>query len=72
MADFCKECSELMFGKDFEEFAGLTTEEDTANGLYAEVLCEDCGVILVDHTGTRIGPKPDNPTILSDDGDIVL
>lgn len=51
MADFCKECSIEMFGKDFEELANITTEEDEKEGLFAVVICEGCGVIQVDHTG---------------------
>lgn len=51
MADFCKECSVEMFGKDFEELAGLSTEKDTAAGLFPVVICEGCGPIQVDHTG---------------------
>lgn len=51
MADFCTECSLEMFDKDFEELAGLSTEEDTKNSLFADVICEGCGFIQVDHTG---------------------
>lgn len=58
MADFCKQCSIEMFGKDFRELAGLTTVEDTAKGLYATgVICEGCyhpGACQVDHEGTCI------------------
>ena len=53
MADFCKECSEEIFGKDFGDFKGLTTEEESSNKVYVEVLCEGCGFILVDHNGER-------------------
>ena len=51
MADFCKECSILMFGTDYRELAGISTEADTKNGLFANVICEGCGFIQVDHDG---------------------
>lgn len=54
MAEFCKQCSIDIFSKDFEDFAGLSTEEDTKKQLYALVLCEDCGPCQVDHTGECI------------------
>lgn len=50
MADFCLQCSKMM-GFDEPDLAGISTEEDTKNGLYAVVLCEGCGAIQVDHTG---------------------
>lgn len=55
MAEFCKQCSEAHFGADMGDFAGISTEENTFNGLYPQVLCEGCGgYILVDHTGRRV------------------
>lgn len=57
MADFCKECSEELFGEDFGDLKGLLTEEDTKNERYAGVICEGCGFIQVDHTGKCIGGK---------------
>lgn len=61
MADFCKQCTEELFddlcGNDF---AGLTTPEDTVQGLYAVVLCEGCGPCQVDHTGFRVTPKEES------------
>lgn len=53
MADFCLQCSQML-GFDHPDLDGLTTEEDTKNGLYAVVLCEGCGPIQVDHTGRCI------------------
>lgn len=50
MADFCLQCSQMM-GFESPDLDGLSTEEDTKNGLYAVALCESCGVIQVDHTG---------------------
>jgi hypothetical protein len=54
MADFCKQCSMDVFGEDFGEMANLTTPEQTAKGLFATVICEDCGVVQVDHEGNCI------------------
>lgn len=49
MADFCKQCSEIMFGKDFGDLKGLTPPE-----LMVEVLCEGCGYTFVDSDGRCI------------------
>ncbi len=54
MADFCKQCSIEEFGEDHKDLAGLSTAEDTANGLYPVVLCESSGPIQVDHEGACI------------------
>ena len=51
MADFCKQCSIELFGKDFGDMEGLSTAEHTESGLYPHVLCEGCGGIQVDHEG---------------------
>lgn len=47
MADFCKQCSVEMFGKDFGDLANLC-EDKTALPV---VICEGCGVVQVDHSG---------------------
>jgi len=54
MADFCTDCSKEMFGEDTEDHKGLTTDMDTAKGLYVTVICESCGIIQVDHHGTCV------------------
>ena len=54
MADFCKQCGVAMFGDDYGDLSGLSTAEDTENGLFCCVLCEGCGPIQVDHTGACI------------------
>lgn len=54
MAEFCKQCSLDLFGVDYEDFKGLTTQEDWVSGLAATVLCESCGVIQVDPEGKCI------------------
>ena len=51
MANFCRDCSIAMFGRDFGDLAGISTEKDTAEGRYARTLCEGCGYVLVDHDG---------------------
>lgn len=56
MADFCKQCSTAIFGEDFRELAGLSTADDTAQGLYALVICEGCGYTQVDHDGACVAP----------------
>lgn len=52
MAEFCKECSIALFGKDHNDLAGTITAEDTAAGYVSSVvICEGCGPIQVDHEG---------------------
>lgn len=51
MADFCKQCSEELFGEDFGDFANITTIEQQQNNLFVVVLCEGCGAIQVDNNG---------------------
>ena len=59
MSDFCYQCSEDMFGDgNLTAFKGLTTKRDIKNGKYALVLCEDCGLILVDPNGRRVREPP--------------
>jgi hypothetical protein len=49
MADFCQDCCLDYFGKDTRDLAGLCAENEEAL-----VLCEHCGVIIVDHNGKRL------------------
>lgn len=51
MADFCQQCSIDMFGEDYGDLAGLVTEQEAAQGLGANVLCEGCVNAFVDHAG---------------------
>jgi hypothetical protein len=51
MADFCKACSEELFGKDTKDLAGITTDDDWQKGLAGVVICEGCGYIQVDPHG---------------------
>jgi hypothetical protein len=65
MASFCKQCSEELFGEDFEDLRGITTIEDEAKGLAAIVTCEGCGDIQVDSHGRCISydcDKQHNPS----------
>lgn len=53
MADFCKDHSILMFGKDYRELAGLCA----AGEYVASVICEACdhgGHCIVDHEGVCV------------------
>lgn len=59
MADFCKQCSIDVFGEDHRDMAGLTTPKDTAEGLFMAVLCEDCGMCLVNHEGECVSKDCD-------------
>lgn len=55
MADYCKTCSEFIFGEDYHDLAGLITEAKVAAGWGKPALCECCGPIIVNHLGERIG-----------------
>jgi hypothetical protein len=61
VALYCQDCSITLFGRDFGEFAGITTPEETRQGIYAGVGCESCGYIEVDHNGARHSRKGDPP-----------
>lgn len=56
MADFCKECSIEMFGKDFGDLADLLDPEEYTEDIGALALCESCGPIVVDIDGKRMDP----------------
>jgi hypothetical protein len=58
MADFCRAHSFEVWGFDARDLAGLTSEEETKNGVYAKALCESCGeYVMVDHRGIAVtGP----------------
>ena len=49
MADFCTQCSFLMFGWDSRDLACITPPK---NGYVAFAVCEGCGPIHVDINGT--------------------
>lgn len=54
MAEFCQACSKKLFGDDYHDFKGLTTEENRKEDKAAIVLCEGCGSIQVDPEGRCI------------------
>jgi hypothetical protein len=48
MADYCAECADRLFGSaKFGGLVGLCEE-----GECVVVLCEGCGTVVIDHTGT--------------------
>lgn len=56
MADYCMQCSGQLFGGPTNDLSGLSTPENTMDGLFPIVLCEGCGTIQVDHTGRCVSP----------------
>jgi hypothetical protein len=50
MADFCKQASIELFGKDYGDFKGLCKSDEIV-----DVLCEDCGSSTVNAEGYCIG-----------------
>jgi len=54
MADFCKQCSIRIFGKDFGDLKGITKKEDFEKDLACIVICEGCVTIQVDPEGNCI------------------
>lgn len=51
MADFCKQCSEEIFGEDFEDLKGLGDGTPLEPGMGWTALCEGCGPTVVDDNG---------------------
>lgn len=51
MADFCKQCSEELFGNDFGDLKNLGEGAELKPGMGWLALCEGCGVIVVDNEG---------------------
>lgn len=54
MSEFCKACSEEMFGPGSNDFKNMTTKSDWQSGRAAMVLCEGCGPIQVDPEGNCV------------------
>lgn len=54
MSDYCQQCSTYIFGEDMGDLSGLSSAEDTIAGLFANVICEGCGFVQVDHEGRCI------------------
>lgn len=50
MADYCKQCSEAIFGRDGRDMADLCRPGETT-----WELCEGCGdLVEVDHEGVKV------------------
>ena len=54
MADFCKQCSIVLFGKDFGDLANLGNGKPLPKDHGWSALCDECGPILVDNEGRCI------------------
>lgn len=57
MADFCKACTEQMFGvcaAENNDLKGLTGTKEWDEGLAVSALCEGCGPIQVDPEGNCV------------------
>lgn len=57
MADFCRQCSLELFGKDNGDLAGLG-ENPLPAGFSYHVLCEGCGFVGVNDKGECCSPRP--------------
>lgn len=56
MADFCRQCTKDLFGVDQSDFDGVIEQRVAEHGDFPagqgmEVLCEGCGMTLVDQQG---------------------
>ena len=54
MADFCKQCSIEIYGEDCKDLYDLNDGEKLKPGSGWKVLCEGCGITLVDNEGKCI------------------
>lgn len=54
MADFCRQCSIDIFGKDYKELAGLGRGRRLKKDHGWPALCEGCGSTLVNAKGECI------------------
>jgi len=61
MADFCRQASIELFGKDFGDFKNLCKSP-----MKVTVLCEDCGISDIDHLGICLGGQLCNHEIRRD------
>jgi len=57
MADFCKQCSLEIFTKDFGDLANLHPNKVLKNGYGWTVICEGCGITIVNKAGECISPS---------------
>lgn len=54
MADFCYDCTKDILGVDPTWNDFVATKQDTSENELWMVLCEGCGVIVVDREGKKI------------------
>tara|TARA_R100000005_G_C4851467_1_gene117602 strand:- start:321 stop:506 length:186 start_codon:yes stop_codon:yes gene_type:complete len=58
VADFCYDCTEELFGQHYapkNDMRNIVSQKEyQEHGITANVLCEGCGFIEVDHLGRRI------------------
>lgn len=61
MSDYCFQCTEKYLGMpgDKNDLSGISTPQDTANDMFASVICEGCGFVFVDHEGRCVSESPD-------------
>lgn len=59
MADFCRQCSIELFGKDYSDLKGLTKPEDWEKAKAVCTICEGCGLIQVDPEGNCVSKDCD-------------
>ncbi len=57
MADFCKQCSIELFGKDCGDLANLGDGTPLKEGYGWNALCEGCGPTQVNDEGECISPS---------------
>lgn len=56
MADFCQQCSEELFDRDYNDLANLgDLNVPLQEGEGYPVICEGCGFIRVDRAGQCLG-----------------
>jgi rRNA maturation endonuclease Nob1 len=53
MADFCYDCTKDILGVDPTQNDFVSKQDISENELWM-VLCEGCGVIVVDHEGKKV------------------
>lgn len=55
MADFCKQCSEELFGEDYGDLSDLLRDGFIKYSNYeVSVICEGCGFTIVDKLGACV------------------
>jgi hypothetical protein len=55
MADFCRQCSEELFGEDYGDLANLGDGSELKSNEGWSAICEGCGFTLVDDKGNCLG-----------------